>query len=60
LATSPEELLYRLRSVQRHSVRLATGKVLVGLSAMTPEQRSKFKAIEASRSTMTRLAKAMQ
>ncbi len=41
---SPEEMLYRLRAVQRHSVRLATGKKLEGLSAITPEQRSMFDA----------------
>jgi transposase len=59
LAISPEELLYRLRSVQRHSVRLATGKVLEGLSAMTPEQLSMFEAIDVPRPTMTRLENAM-
>ena len=44
LDMSPEEMLYRLRSVQHHSVRLASGKELEGLSAITPEQRSMFDA----------------
>jgi transposase len=45
LNVSPEELLYRLRTVQRHNVRLATGTNLTGISAMTPEQRALFEAI---------------
>jgi len=32
LDMSPEEMLYRLRKVRRHSVRLATGRELDGLS----------------------------
>ena len=59
LALSPEELLYRLRSIQRHSVRLATGKNLEGLSAITPVQRSMFEAIAVPLPTMKRLKSAM-
>jgi transposase len=56
---SPEEMLYRLRAVQRHSVRLATGKQLDGLSAMTPEQRLMFDAAGVPIPTMKRLEAAM-
>ena len=59
LGLSPEELLYRLRSIQRHSVRLATGKNLEGLSAITPEQRSMFDAAGVPLPTMKRLETAM-
>jgi len=59
LGMSPEEMLYRLRSVQRHSVRLATGRVLEGISAVTPVQRSLFEAIGVHRPTMARLKSAM-
>jgi len=59
LGLSPEELLYRLRSIQRHSVRLATGKNLEGLSAISPEQREMFDAAGVSLPTMKRLETAM-
>ena len=51
LSMSPEELLYRLRAVQRHNVRLATGTTLTGVSSMTPEQRALFEAIEVRQPT---------
>lgn len=59
LDMSPEELLYRLRAVQRHSVRLATGKELAGLSAVTPEQRSMFDAAGVPVPTLQRLEAAV-
>lgn len=59
LDVSPEELLYRLRTVQLHSVRLATGKELEGISAITPEQRSLFEAAGVPLPTMKRLESAM-
>ncbi len=59
LELSPEELLYRLRSIQRHSVRLATGKNLNGLSALTTDQRSTFDAVGVPLPTMKRLENAM-
>lgn len=55
LDISPEEMLYRLRSVQRHSVRLASGKSLEGLSTITPEQRSMFDAAGVPLPTLKRL-----
>ena len=55
LDMSPEEMLYRLRSVQRHSVRLTSGKELEGLSAITPEQRSMFDAAGVPLPTLKRL-----
>jgi len=55
IAMSPEEMLYRLRSVQRHSVRLATGKELEGLSAISPAQRSMFDAAGVPLPTLKRL-----
>ena len=42
---SPETLLYRLKAIQRHQVRLATGQVLVGITTMAAEQRSLFELI---------------
>jgi len=59
LDISPEEMLYRLRSVQRHCVRLATGKKLEGLSAITPEQRSMFDAAGVPLPTLKRLDEAV-
>ena len=59
LDISPEELLYRLRSIQRHSVQLATGKKLEGLSAISPEQREMFDAAGVPLPTMKRLESAM-
>jgi hypothetical protein len=59
LDISPEELLYRLRSIQRHSVQLATGKKLEGLSAISPEQREMFDAAGVPLPTMKRLETAM-
>lgn len=55
LDMSPEEMLYRLRAIQRHSVRLASGKQLEGLSAITPEQRAMFDAAGVPLPTMKRL-----
>lgn len=51
IGISPEELLYRLRAIQRHSVRLATGKLLTGISSTTTEQRALFDAIEVRQPT---------
>ena len=59
LGVPPEELLYRVGSIQRHSVRLATGKNLNGLSATTPEQRSMFDAAGVPLATTIRLETAM-
>ena len=59
LDMSPEEMLYRLRTVQHHSVRLATGKELDGLSAITAEQRSMFDAAGVPLPTVKRLDAAM-
>ena len=59
LGVSPEELLYRLRTVQRHSIRLATGKELSGISTIAPEQRSLFEAAGVPLPTMKRLEAAM-
>ena len=42
---SPETLLYRLKAIQQHQVRLATGQVLVGITTMAAEQRSLFELI---------------
>lgn len=55
LDLSPEEMLYRLRTVQRHSVRLANGKELEGLSTITPEQRAMFDAAGVPLPTLKRL-----
>lgn len=55
LDMSPREMLYGLRSEQRHSVGLATGKELEGLSAITPEQRSMFDAAGVPLPTLKRL-----
>lgn len=51
----PEEMLYRLRTVQRHSFRLANGKELEGLSCITPEQRAMFEAAGVPLPTLQRL-----
>jgi transposase len=59
LEMSPEEMLYRLRTVQRHSVRLASGKELEGLSAITPEQREMFDAAGVPLPTIRRVDSAM-
>jgi transposase len=48
---SPEELLYRLRAVQHHRVRLGTGKQLPGVTTIRPEQQRLFKAIEVEKPT---------
>jgi transposase len=58
LAMSPEEMLYRLRSIQHHNVRLATGKQLTGLFNITPEQRSMFDAAGVPVPTMKRVNQA--
>jgi transposase len=55
LDMSPQEMLYRLRSVQRHSIRLANGTALNGVSAITPEQRSMFDAAGVPLPTMKRI-----
>jgi len=55
LPLSPEHLLERLKAIQRHRVRLATGTVLDGVSAISPEQRSLFEAIEVPAPTRRRL-----
>lgn len=59
LDLSPEEMLYRLRTVQRHSVRLASGKELEGMSTITPEQREMFDAVGVPLPTVKRLDAAM-
>jgi transposase len=59
LDLSPEEMLYRLRTVQRHSVRLASGKELEGMSTITPEQREMFDAVGLPLPTVKRLDAAM-
>lgn len=43
---SPATLLYRLKAIQQHQVRLATGQVLTGVTAMRPEQQKLFEMIE--------------
>ena len=43
---SPMRALERLRTIQRHAVRLPTGKWLHGLSTITTEQRELFDALE--------------
>lgn len=55
LPLSPEHLLERLKAIQHHRVRLATGTVLNGVSAISPEQRSLFEAIEVPAPTRRRL-----
>lgn len=52
---SPEEMHYRPRAVQRHSARLANGKELEGLSAITPEERTMFDAASVRLPTMKHL-----
>ncbi len=52
---SPEELLYRLRAVQHHRVRLSTGKQLDGVTTIRPEQQQLFDAIEVEKPTGKRL-----
>jgi transposase len=55
LPISPERLLERLQAIQYHRVRLATGKVLTGVTAISTEQRSLFEAIEVAPPTRRRL-----
>lgn len=56
---SGEEPLYRLRSIQRHTVQLAAGKGLKGLSVITPEQREMFNTAGVPLPTTKRLKTAM-
>ncbi len=42
----PEYLLEKLKMVQHHQVRLATGTLLSGVTAISAEQRSLFEAID--------------
>lgn len=42
---SPERLLCRLKGIQLHRARLASGKKLAGLTAMNAEQRALFTTI---------------
>ncbi len=55
LPFSPERLLEKLKAIQYHRVRLATGKVLTGVTAISPEQRRLFEAIEVAPPTRRRL-----
>jgi len=48
---SPEELLYRLKAVQHHRVRLSTGKQLAGVTTIRPEQQELFDAIGVEKPT---------
>ena len=59
LPISPERLLERLKAIQYHRVRLATGKVLTGVTAVSPEQRSLFEAIGVDTPTRKRLEAAV-
>ncbi|MCD4750477.1 MAG: IS1634 family transposase [Thermoanaerobaculales bacterium] len=43
---SPEAALYRLRTIQRHSVKVGTGKQLTGISTIALDQRGLFDALE--------------
>lgn len=54
LPISPETALYRLRQIQRHSVRLATGAHLTGVTTVAPEQGQLFDALEVPRPTRSR------
>ncbi len=42
---SPQALLCRLKGIQQHRVRLASGKELKGLTGMGAEQRALFATI---------------
>ncbi len=55
---SPARLLERLKQVQYHRARLATGQQLEGVSALAPEQRELFKALEVPAPTQKALADA--
>ena len=55
---SPEELLYRLRAVQHHRVRLSTGKQLAGVTTIRPEQQELFDAIGVEKPTGRRIQNA--
>jgi len=55
---SPEELLYRLRAVQHHRVRLSTGKQLTGVTTIRPEQQELFDAIGVEKPTGRRIKNA--
>ena len=55
---SPEELLYRLRAVQHHRVRLSTGKQLAGVTTIRPEQQELFDAIGVEKPTGRRVKNA--
>jgi len=55
---SPARLLERLKQVQYHNVRLATGQELDGVSALVPEQQELFKALEVPAPTRQTLADA--
>lgn len=56
---SPMRTLERLRQIQRHRVALGTGKQLLGISTVTPEQRDLFEALEVAAPTRRRVNAAM-
>ena len=55
LPFSPEYVLEKLKAVQHHRVRLATGTVLDGVTAISAEQRNLFEAIDVPPPTRGRL-----
>ena len=59
VAGSPHALLEQLKAIQRHEVRLGTGKRLVGVSRITAQQQTLFKAIGIEVPTEQRLVAAM-
>jgi transposase len=59
LAISPEAALYKLRMIQRHSVKLGTGAHLSGVTTIAPEQGKLFDALQVPRPTRSRLERGM-
>jgi len=57
LPFSPEYLLEKLKMVQHHRVRLATGTVLRGVTAISAEQRRLFEAIDVPPPTRGKLGR---
>jgi transposase len=59
VAGSPQALLEQLQAIQRHQVRLPTGKRLVGISRITPQQQALFEAVAVEVPTEARLKAAV-
>jgi hypothetical protein len=55
---SPEELLYRLKAVRHHRVRLNTGKQLAGVTTIRTEQQGLFDPIGVEKPTGKRVKNA--